>query len=119
MPENLKINYLELPGDNFAVLAAFYEAVFSWKFTAYGPDYLAFTDGLLDGGFYKSALQSQVERGATLIVLYATDLKAILDSVATAGGIITQDIFEFPGGYRFHFHDPHGNEMAVWSESDG
>jgi predicted enzyme related to lactoylglutathione lyase len=118
MPQDLKINYLELPGDNFAVLQAFYEAVFDWQFTEYGPDYLAFTDGVLDGGFYKSALQSRVETGGTLVVLYASDLRVVLDHVEDAGGKITRDIFEFPGGFRFHFNDPHGNELAVWSESN-
>jgi predicted enzyme related to lactoylglutathione lyase len=118
MPQDLKINYLELPGDNFAVLQAFYETVFDWRFTEYGPDYRAFSDGVLDGGFYKSALQSRVETGGTLVVLYASDLRVVLDNVENAGGKITLDIFEFPGGFRFHFNDPHGNELAVWSESN-
>jgi predicted enzyme related to lactoylglutathione lyase len=117
MPQDLKINYLELPGDNFAALQAFYESVFDWQFTEYGPDYQAFTDGVLDGGFYKSALQSRVATGGTLVVLYASDLRVVLDNVEHAGGKITRDIFDFPGGFRFHFNDPHGNELAVWSDS--
>ena len=116
MPEDLKVDYLELPGTKFDALKSFYSAVFEWKFTEYGPEYLAFTDGKIDGGFYQSELRSSVENGSTLIVFYASDLELTLSKVVTAGGEISRDIFPFPGGRRFHFNDPHGNELAVWSE---
>jgi predicted enzyme related to lactoylglutathione lyase len=116
MPQNLKVDYLEIPGSGFDALEEFYSSVFDWKFTDYGPEYRAFTDGKIDGGFYASELQSRVENGATLIVIYTRDLKATLAKVVTAGGKITREIFTFPGGRRFHFYDPHGNELAVWSE---
>ena len=116
MPQDLKVDYLELPGDKFDALEAFYTAVFEWKFTAYGPEYLAFTDGKIDGGFYKSELQSRVENGSALVVFYAKDLELTCGLVVSAGGAITREIFTFPGGRRFHFNDPHGNELAVWSQ---
>lgn len=116
MSQNLKIDYLEIPGSNFDALEAFYSSVFDWSFTDYGPEYRSFTDGKLDGGFYASQLQSRVENGSSLIVLYASDLEEMLEKVKKAGGKITRDIFSFPGGRRFHFNDPHGNELAVWSE---
>lgn len=116
MPQDLKVDYLEIPGSNFDAMEAFYSSVFEWKFTDYGPEYRAFTDGKVDGGFYASELQSRVENGSTLIVFYASDLEVTLAKVVLAGGKIVRDIFSFPGGRRFHFNDPHGNELAVWSE---
>lgn len=116
MPQDLKVDYLELPGDKFDALEQFYSAVFDWQFTAYGPEYLAFTDGKIDGGFYKSKLQSRVENGSSLIVFYAKDLELTCRLVMSTGGVITREIFPFPGGRRFHFNDPHGNELAVWSQ---
>mgnify|MGYP006149318129 CR=1 FL=1 len=69
-----------------------------------------------DGGFYRSESRSTVKNGSTLIVFYTSDLELTLSKVVTAGGEISRDIFPFPGGRRFHFNDPHGNELAVWSE---
>lgn len=116
MSQDLKVDYLEIPGSNFDALEAFYSDVFEWTFTDYGPEYRSFTDGKMNGGFYASELQSRVENGSTLIVFYARDLEETLEKVKKAGGRITRDIFSFPGGRRFHFNDPHGNELAVWSE---
>lgn len=115
MPENLKIDYLELPANDFAAVRSFYESTFGWTFTEYGPDYLAFADGKLDGGFFRSDLASVQSGGAALIVLYADDLEGTRDKIVENGGRISKDIFSFPGGRRFHFFDPHGNELAVWS----
>ncbi|MDZ7686974.1 MAG: VOC family protein [Gammaproteobacteria bacterium] len=116
MVQDLKIDYLEIPGSNFDALESFYSSVFDWRFTDYGPEYRSFTDGKLDGGFYASQLQSRVENGAALIVFYASDLEETFEKVKKAGGKITRDVFSFPGGRRFHFNDPHGNELAIWSE---
>jgi len=116
--EDQKIDYLELPADDMDAIEAFYGQAFGWDFTAYGPDYLSFEDGKLAGGFFRSSLKSRTENGATLIVLYAEDLEATRDKVAASGGTICKEIFSFPGGRRFHFHDPHGNELAVWSAED-
>lgn len=116
MPVDQKIDYLELPARDFDAVQSFYEQAFDWSFTDYGEDYRAFTDGKLDGGFYKSELQSSTQNGAALIVLYASDLEATRDKVIASGGSIVQEIFSFPGGRRFHFTDPNGNELAVWSD---
>ena len=116
MPTDQKIDYLELPAADFDAIQQFYENAFDWQFTDYGPEYRAFTDGKLDGGFYKSDLHSSTENGAALIILYADDLEATHDTVVSSGGKIVKPIFSFPGGRRFHFSDPNGNELAVWSD---
>ena len=116
MPQDQKIDYVELPGDDFDALEAFYTATFNWEFTNAGPEYLAFTDHVVDGGFYKSTNRSSTDTGAALVILYAVDLEATHDRVVQNNGTICREIFSFPGGRRFHFLDPHGNEPAVWSE---
>jgi uncharacterized protein len=108
-----RIDYIELPATDIAGTKAFYSAVFGWTFTDYGPDYTSFHDGRIGGGFTTDA---KVASGGVLVVLYARDLDAIKASVMAHGGRIVKDIFEFPGGKRFHFADPNGNELAVWSE---
>ena len=116
MPTDQKIDYLELPARDFDAVQGFYEKAFAWSFTDYGPDYRAFNDGKLDGGFYKSDKCSSTANGAALIILYAEELEKIHDRVVASGGRIVQEIFAFPGGRRFHFADPNGNELAVWSD---
>lgn len=91
----------------------FYVRVFGWKFTDYGPDYASFEDGRLAGGFWKA---DKVAGGGPLIVIYAVDLAAMEAKVRAAGGAIVKAVFSFPGGRRFHFADPSGNELAVWSD---
>ncbi len=117
MPADQKIDYIELPASNFDLTQAFYEKAFHWAFTDFGPDYRAFTDGKIDGGFYKSEQHSATENGAALIILYAIDLEQTREAVLSNGGTVVKDIFSFPGGRRFHFTDPNGNELAVWSDS--
>lgn len=108
-----KLDYLELQAGDGALagVKAFYAAAFGWRFTDYGPSYAAFAEGL-DGGFDGSAPQE----AKPLPVIYAEDLERTLDAVTAAGGEIVRPIFSFPGGRRFHFTDPVGNELAVWSE---
>lgn len=113
-----KINYLELPARDLKAAEAFYAKVFGWTFEWFGEDYLAFNDGVMDGGFFRADLASRTENGATLIVLLSNDLEDTCARVKNAGGSITQDIFAFPGGRRFHFHDPNGNELSVWTKVD-
>ena len=117
MATNLKIDYVELPAVDFDAVQAFYEAVFAWTFENYGDDYRAFSDGKLNGGFYKSPNASSTENGAALVIIYATDLEAVEASVIAAGGTVVKPIFSFPGGRRFQFLDPHGNELAVWTQT--
>ena len=111
-----KINYVEFPAKDLAGTKAFFESVFGWSFTDYGPDYTAFENQGLDGGFFKSDLASSTEKGAALIVFYSDQLEATLVKVEKAGGSILRPIFSFPGGRRFHFTEPSGNEFAVWGE---
>lgn len=116
MPTDKKVDYIELPANDFDSVQSFYEAAFGWSFTDYGPEYRAFTDGKVDGGFYRSNLSSSTGNGAALVILYASDLEATKDIVVSSGGKVVKDIFSFPGGRRFHFADPNGNELAVWSD---
>lgn len=112
MREDGKIDYVEFPGGgDLAPLKRFYGEAFGWAFTDYGPTYAAMDEGL-DGGFDTAAAPD----AKPLVVLYAHDLEAMLARVTGAGGAITRPIFPFPGGRRFHFTDPAGNELAVWSE---
>lgn len=116
MPKDRKIDYVEFPAGDFDQLQSFYEASFGWTFKDYGPEYREFSDGNLTGGLYKSESKSRTEYGAALIVLYADDLEAARDRVIANGGNICRDIISFPGGRRFQFFDPHGNELGVWSD---
>lgn len=109
-----RVDYIELPGADLVATRAFYEAVFGWAFTDYGPNYTSFEDGRMTGGFDATREVAPGNVGA-LIVLFADDLEACLDAVTAHNGTITRPIFSFPGGRRFHFLDPSGNELAVWS----
>jgi predicted enzyme related to lactoylglutathione lyase len=109
-----KLDYLELPatGGTLDTLKAFYSAAFAWSFTDYGPTYSAFAEGL-DGGFQADAADAPAK---PLPVLYSDSIEETLRVVESAGGTIAKPIFPFPGGRRFHFVDPAGNELAVWGE---
>lgn len=111
--QDQRIDYIEFPSTSIEKTKAFYRDVFGWSFTDYGPDYTSFQDGRLAGGFRAAATAS---RGGPLVVLYAVDLAQAESRVRAAGGTIVKDTFEFPGGRRFHFTDPGGNELAVWSD---
>jgi predicted enzyme related to lactoylglutathione lyase len=111
-----KINYVEFPAKYLNATKVFFETAFSWTFQDFGPEYTAFTHQGLDGGFFKAELSSTQATGGALIVLFSQNLIATQNKIKAAGGIITQEIFEFPGGKRFHFTEPSGNEFAVWGE---
>lgn len=113
MSDHEKINYLEFPTTDIDKTQEFFAAVFNWQFEAYGPQYCAFSGAGLDGGFY---LAEQVASAAMLIVFYSDDLEATQAKVEQAGGTIVKEIFHFPGGRRFHFSEPCGNEFAVWGK---
>ena len=118
MTKHEKINYIEFPAFNIEATKTFFQNTFAWKFTDYGPDYSAFNDGFIDGGFFKADLKSIAKNGSALIVLYSEDLESTEKKVAANGGEISVPIFSFPGGRRFHFIEPSGNELAVWSDKD-
>jgi predicted enzyme related to lactoylglutathione lyase len=109
-----RIDYVELPSVTAHELTrGFYAKAFGWQFTDCGPDYAATTSGDVDLGLNG---QPDEALAAPLPVIRVDDLEATLDAVASAGGVISRSIFAFPGGRRFHFIDPSGSELAVWSE---
>lgn len=116
MKETGKINYIEMPSRNLEITKKFFKSAFGWSFVDYGPAYIAIENAGLDGGFYQSEKVVKPDSGSALVVLYSADLETAVDQVEAAGGNIVQAIFTFPGGRRFHFTDPNGNEYAVWSE---
>ena len=108
-----RVDYVEFAVPDIAPSKKFYQAVFGWEFTDYGPQYTSFNDGRLSGGF-RSDLEPST--GGPLVVLYSTDLDGIQRKIQESGGTIVKEPFEFPGGRRLHFKDPGGNELGVWSE---
>lgn len=113
MREDGQIDYIEFPGGDLGASKAFYAQAFGWGFTDYGPTYAAFDQGV-DGGLQGDAAEAPAK---PLVILYAHDLEAMAAKLQAAGGVIVRPIFSFPGGRRFHFTDPAGNELAVWSET--
>lgn len=111
-----KINYIEIPVKDIRITKAFFTAVFGWEFTDYGQEYTAFTGAGIDGGMFSAQKCVSTDNGSVLVVLYSEDLAATQAEIKAHGGKIVQDVFSFPGGHRFHFCDPCGNEYAVWSD---
>jgi len=116
MSEHEKLDYVEYPAVDLEATRNFFRQVFGWDFEEFGPDYCAFANQGLDGGFYRSELYASTRNGSALLVFYSKDLEATLAKIQQAGGRIEKPIFEFPGGRRFHFCEPSGNEFAVWSD---
>lgn len=111
-----KFDYVEFAARDLDATKAFFQQAFNWKFTDYGETYTAFNNQGLNGGFYQAELYSRSERGSALMVFYSKDIDATMDKVVKAGGEIHRPTFDFPGGRRFHFVEPSGNEFAVWSD---
>ncbi len=107
------IDYVEIPVLDVNEAKRFYGEIFGWEFVDYGPDYASFTTGRMTGGFRK---EPNLMKGGVLLVFYEMQLESVKAKVKDAGGRIVKDIFDFPGGRRFHFTDPSGNELAVWSD---
>lgn len=107
------INYVEFKAKDLEKIKDFYIKSFNWTFTDYGPTYTAFSKSGLEGGFEKT--EAEIVNGA-LVVLYHKNLDLIKGKIIESGGKISKDIYSFPGGRRFHFIDPGGNELAVWSD---
>jgi predicted enzyme related to lactoylglutathione lyase len=114
MSHDKRIDYIEFPATDIERTKRFYAEAFGWKFTDYGPDYTSFTDGRLNGGFTTAG--KVIRGGGALIVIAADDLADAENRVQAAGGTITTSAFSFPGGRRFHFTDPSGNELSVWTQ---
>ncbi|SMN01239.1 Glyoxalase family protein [uncultured Candidatus Thioglobus sp.] len=112
----VKINYIELPSTSIQATKIFFIQVFDWQFEDFGLDYTAFSNAGIDGGFFKSKTASCVKNGAALIVFYSQNIEDTQSKIEMANGRINKKIFTFPGGRRFHFIEPGGNEFAVWSD---
>ncbi len=93
---------------------AFYKAAFNWKYTEYGATYCEFSDGRLCGGFTTTGDVNS--SGGPLIIIYTEELEITQKKLETIGAVIVKPIFSFPGGRRFHFIDPDGYQLAVWSD---
>ena len=111
--QDRRIDYLEFPCTDIGTTQRFYSEIFGWKFEDYGPEYTSFHDGRLSGGFTTG---KAVSTGGLLAVIYSTGLEDLERKITGAGGVIVKSAFDFPGGRRFHFADPSGNELAVWSD---
>ena len=116
MRQEARIDYIEIPVTDLGKARAFFEELFGWTFQEWGPEYLSFNDGRLDGGFRRS--DEPAPATGVLLVFYSEDLERDVARVQELGGTISQAIFDFPGGRRFHFVDPVGTEFAVWSAPD-
>lgn len=118
MNHHEKINYVEFPASDLLATKQFFEDAFSWSFEDFGPDYSAFSNAGIDGGFFRSDLCSRTDNGSALVVFYSDNLEVTKEKVEAVGGRIVAEIFPFPGGRRFQFLDPSGNEFGVWSDQD-
>jgi len=108
-----RIDYVEIPVTDPGKARDFFAALMGWEFRDWGPDYISFSDGRLDGGFRRAERPAPPD--GVLLVFFSTDLERDRERVLTLGASISVDIFAFPGGRRFHFVDPVGNEYAFWS----
>ena len=106
-----RLDYVELPAGDIVATRSFYETAFGWSMTQFAPTYTATMTGDTDVGLQSDAAEKPA---APLPVIQVDDLEAALAAVESAGGRIVQPIRAFPGGRRFHFADPSGNELAVW-----
>ena len=108
------IDYVELTVRDLAAAKRFYTTAFGWQFNDYGPEYAGIKGAAGEvGGLHQS---SEARTGGPLVILYSQDLEQSVAAVRSAGGTIVREPFEFPGGRRFQFTDPSGNELGVWSE---
>lgn len=115
---NAAVTYLEMPAKDLAATKRFYTAVFDWAFEDFGDQYTVVQQAGLSGGFYQSDKVMRCQSGSALVVLYCEQLSVVKEKILVHGGMILQDVFSFPGGFRFHFLDTNGNELAVWSQED-
>jgi len=116
MRDEGRIDYVEIPVTDLDTTRAFFEAFYGWEFQEWGPDYYSFNDGRLDGGLRRS--EEPAPASGVLLVFYSQDLERDYDRVKELGATISQEIFEFPGGRRFHFVEPAGTEFAIWTSTE-
>ena len=116
MNKHEKMNYVEFPANNLMATKTFFENTFGWAFEDFGSEYTSFNNETLGGGFFKAKEASKQVNGGALIVFFSENIEKTQAKIEACGGVITQKTFEFPGGKRFHFEEPSGNEFAVWGE---
>lgn len=117
MPVHHTVDYIEFTVRDLAEAKGFFADAFGWAFNDYGPEYAGIQDA--DGDGEVGGLRpGEPVPGGPLVILYSDDLEASLDAVKAAGGRVVKEPFSFPGGRRFHFEDPSGNELAVWTEAE-
>ncbi len=109
---NLAINYIEFASTNIVASRAFFTKAFGWTFTDYGPAYVGFNEAGIDGGI----AMAEAPAAPPLVILYADDLDAAEAAMLSAGGTVVVPQYDFPGGRRFHFREPGGSVLAVWSK---
>lgn len=115
-PRANSVDYIEMPSRDLGATKQFFASLFGWSFQDYGPDYAAFEDGRLAGGFFSSEEVWASGGPAPLVVFYTTELEKVRTEAVQLGAEITRDIFDFPGGRRFHFVAPGTGELAIWSD---
>jgi uncharacterized protein len=108
----LAINYIEFASANIVASRTFFEKAFGWSFTDYGPSYVGFNEAGIDGGI----AEAEAPAAPPLVILYADDLDAAEATMLSAGGAVVVPQYDFPGGRRFHFREPGGSVLAVWSQ---
>jgi predicted enzyme related to lactoylglutathione lyase len=111
------ISYVEFPSVDLAATKAFYSSVFRWEFQDWGDSYVSFSGAEVEGGFELNPENRPPSRQGALVILYSDALEETQRAVADAGGTIVREPYGFPGGRRFHFLDPSGNELAVWTSA--
>jgi predicted enzyme related to lactoylglutathione lyase len=107
----LAINYVELASPDIEASRAFFAKAFGWTFTDYGPAYSGWNEAGIDGGI----AAAEKPAAPPLVILYADDLDAAESAMLAAGGTVVVPQYDFPGGRRFHFREPGGNVLAIWS----
>lgn len=116
MPQHHKIDYVEFASADPSRTRDFFAAAFGWEFEDFGDDYIAFHGAGLAGGIHRADLRSSAAEGGALVVFYSEDIESTQSLVTEHGAKIVKPVFSFPGGRRFHFTEPMGNELAVWSD---
>jgi predicted enzyme related to lactoylglutathione lyase len=116
MRDEGRIDYIEIPVTDLDRSREFFNQLFGWEFQEWGPDYYSFSDGRLDGGLRRS--EEPAPASGVLLVFYTQDIDRDYARVKELGATISQEVFDFPGGKRFHFMDPVGTEFAMWTSTE-
>ena len=116
MKKHEKLNYVEMASKDLIKTRDFFEKVFSWEFTKFYDEYIAFYNEGLDGGFY--LIKDDIKNNSILLVLLSSNISDSKQRIEKEDGIINKDIFSFPGGIHFHFIEPDGNEFSVWQKDE-